>query len=126
MNHNEGFKLMWYACECGHTERIWNSRNGVTPFGLACPSCGKPSLLHVAWGGDNYAPKHKCHKGQRFFRDGTPDEAAEIMARRLDSMQEEYPSSPDEYAEMVQAAREGKMSEFQKGWPMIDRAEKKS
>ena len=39
-NHAEAFKLMIYACEnpdCLHQEKIWNSRDGVTPF-------GKPAL----------------------------------------------------------------------------------
>jgi len=29
--HAEAFKLMIYACSCGHRETIWNSRDGVTP-----------------------------------------------------------------------------------------------
>lgn len=77
----EAFMLMWYACDCGHRERIWNSRDGVTPFALMCPSCAGEmgTLRHIAWQWDKYAPDHKPHPGQRFFRDGTPDEAQAIM-----------------------------------------------
>jgi len=38
--HVEAFCLMHYACDCGHHEVIWNSRDGVTPFTAPCPSCG--------------------------------------------------------------------------------------
>jgi hypothetical protein len=32
-NHGEAFALMTYRCDAGcHTEVIWNSRDGVTPF----------------------------------------------------------------------------------------------
>lgn len=82
----EAFCLMWYACKCGHQERIWNSRDGVTPFSLPCPSCDAPTLSHDRWTEDRYAPDHKLHLGQRFWRDGTPDEAEAIMHRRLDAL----------------------------------------
>lgn len=74
---------MWYACKCGHQERIWNSRDGVTPFCTMCPSCGSPndvgSLQHVRWRDDVYAPDHKPAPGQRVWIDMTRA-AAEIYA----------------------------------------------
>lgn len=118
-NHGEAFMLMAYACECGHREVIWNSRDGVTPFGATCPSCGKPSLRHVDWQRDVYAPDHKLHKGQRFWRDGTPDEAEAIMRRRIEMMKDRYPLEPGQAERLIREAREGKY-EFRKGWPMID------
>lgn len=60
--HAEAFCLMWYGCKCGHRERIWNSRDGVTPFGMGCPSCGG-SMSHVDWQKDILAPQHQLNRG---------------------------------------------------------------
>ncbi len=117
--HGEAFALMNYACACGHREIIWNSRDGVTPFGMSCPSCAKPTLLHVDWHADVCAPDHKPHRGQRFWRDGTPDEAEAIMRRRIERMQTTHPIEPDYAAQLIQHARDGE-GEFQKGWPTIE------
>lgn len=56
----EAFCLMWYACDCGHRERFWNSRDGITPFGTSCPSCGGV-MNHVQWPLDTLAPDHVPH-----------------------------------------------------------------
>lgn len=66
-NHAEAFCLMWYKCEsCPHCERIWNSRDGVTPFGTSCPSCSG-SMYHMMRG-MVHAPQHKLRHGQKFWR----------------------------------------------------------
>jgi hypothetical protein len=119
-SHGEAFMLMTYACDCGHQETIWNSRDGVTPFGLGCPSCGQPTLRHVDRRCDAYAPGHKLHKGQRFWRDGTPDEAEAIMRRRIERMQDQYPLDPAQAEGLIAASRDGSTGEFQAGWPTID------
>lgn len=121
--HGEAFMLMTYACECGHREIIWNSRDGVTPFGSTCPSCGKPSLRHVDWQRDVYAPDHKLHRGQRFWRDGTPDEAEAIIRRRIETIKDRYPLRPEDAERLIRNAREGgDDSEFRKGWPALSQA----
>ncbi|RKR46267.1 hypothetical protein [Paraburkholderia sp. BL17N1] len=84
--HTEAFCLMWYACECGHRERIWNSRDGVTPFGFQCPSCKEPKLRHVNWNLDQYAPKHVPAPGQRVWIDLTRDRALEIARRTVNQV----------------------------------------
>jgi hypothetical protein len=81
--HSEAFCLMWYACECGHRERIWNSRDGVTPFGFQCPSCKEPKLKHVDWKFDQHAPDHVPAVGQRIWIDLTRDRALEIARRTV-------------------------------------------
>lgn len=80
---NEAFALMWYACPCGHRERIWNARPGVTPFAMGCPSCGKPSLTHVDWGRDERKEDHKPHFGQRVWIDMTLERARTRARRHL-------------------------------------------
>lgn len=119
--HKEAFCLMWYACKaCGHRERIWNSRDGVTPFGCDCPSCGK-IMDHVEWRSDEYAPSHKLLPRQRFWRDGTPDEAEAIMRGRIEkSKGGRWEVPPDAVPELIKAARNEEEGEFQKGWPMLD------
>jgi hypothetical protein len=88
MNHNhaEAFMLMNYACrdpECQHHEIIWNSRDGVTPFGMNCPSCGGNELIHCNWKLDKYAPDHKPHAGQRVWIDLTPERALVHAQRQI-------------------------------------------
>lgn len=120
-NHKEAFCLMWYACHCGHKERIWNSRDGVTPFGCQCPSCGAV-MQHVNWQSDKPAPDHKLLRGQRFWRDGTPDEAEAIMRNRIARAKGSgLEPTPEIAAELIALARsESDDSEFPKGWPMLD------
>jgi hypothetical protein len=120
--HKEAFCLMWYACKaCGHRERIWNSRDGVTPFGCNCPSCNG-TLNHVEWHNDTPAPDHKLIPGQRFWRDGTPDEAEAIMRRRIEKAKgTQWEAGPETVAQLIKAARdESDESEFRKGWPVLD------
>lgn len=124
--HGEAFMLMRYRCEkCGKQEMIWNSRDGVTPFAVSCSVC--PGMMqHVDFGGDIYSPDYKPGVGHRYFRDGTPDEAADIMRRRLDRMRDQYPTTPEYERELIEGARNAHATggqnfhEFQKGWPMLD------
>lgn len=125
-NHKEAFCLMWYACDkCRHRERIWNSRDGVTPFGTTCPSCGG-IIRHADFQLDKPAPDHKLHSGQKFWRDGTPDEAEAIMRLRIEKMKvgpyalSGYSLSAEKIADLVRFAREGNEGEFQPGWPALD------
>lgn len=82
--HVEAFCLMQYACrDCGHREVFWNSRDGVTPFCTACPSCGQPSLSHVNFHADRYAPDHKPHKGQRIWLSMTKERAQALATKAV-------------------------------------------
>ena len=121
--HGEGFCLMWYECECGHRERFWNSRDGVTPFCLGCPSCGQASLRHIHWSRDKHTPNHKPHYGQGIWRDGTPEEAALFMAQRLDKcIGTPYEVDDEKRAQLIEAARTDSDGEFRPGWPMFERS----
>lgn len=124
----EAFMLMRYACrDCGKNELIWNSRDGITPFGVGCSreDCDG-TMNHIDWRGDLYAPAYKPSPGERFFRDGTPDEAAAIMQRRIDMTRDQYPVTPEYERELVEGARNAHATgdqnfhEFQKGWPTLD------
>lgn len=131
--HKEAFCLMTYECVgshkslsertggCGHRERFWNSRDGVTPFMMQCPSCGG-DLQHVKWGDDVRAQNHKPHWGQGVWRDGTPDDAERIMRKRIESCKgTQYECDEARTEQLVKMARDGGEGEFQKGWPMFTR-----
>lgn len=77
--HAKAFCLMWYACECGHQERIWNSRDGVTPFRTLCPSCGSAGMQHERWNEDACEPNHRPRAGQRVWVAMTRPRAEEIV-----------------------------------------------
>ena len=86
-NHKEAFCLMTYRCkDCGFEERIWNSRDGVTPFGLACPHCKGHNHYHEDWQYDQCNPFFCLFMkpGQRYFISMTMERAREYAARRVD------------------------------------------
>jgi len=75
-------------------------------------------MRHNYWHMDEVNPEHKLHKGQRFWRDGTPDEAEAIMKKRIMN----HPPCCEAHAkELITWARNGDDGEFHKGWPFLDR-----
>lgn len=120
--HGEAYMLMTYDCPCGHCEVIWNSRDGVTPFAMGCPSCGNATLRHSDWNGDVRAPNHTPHHGQGVWRDGTAADAVAIMTKRLDGcIGTKYEADAERRAALIDLVRRGDAEEFQKGWPMFER-----
>lgn len=138
-SHAEAFCLMQYQCKtCGHLETIWNSRDGVTPFSMRCPSCGNPNqsmggMYHVGRGRyyvgrDRYAPKHKLHRYQKYWRDMTADEAIHYVEQRYGQLEgTEYEMSKEKRDEWIAKIKEhwGKdnqydLCSFHKGEPMLD------
>lgn len=125
--HKEAFALMWYACPCGHRERIWNSRDGVTPFGgILCTSCGgkgleKRGLSHVDFYLDEPVVDHKLRDGQQFFRDGTAADAVAILNRRFAYYISIGQQVPRHVVEKMMADAHAQSGEWQAGWPMVDR-----
>lgn len=94
--HAEAFCLMWYRCECGHLERMWNSRDGVTPFATVCPTCGMPKLTHAYFGSDFYAPDHKPHHGQRVWVNMTKERATQYVRTRMNQLRDRLRIDPEE------------------------------
>lgn len=118
-NHVEAFALMHYQCKsCQHRIRVWNSRDGVTPFGIACLNCGE-DMLHIAWAYDvrkvNYIPE----PGGPVFID-LPDELKPVIARiRIEASRgtEFYPEDAIAYTKLLQGLIDG----FQEGEPFLIR-----
>ena len=73
------YAIMWYACVCGHQEKVFNARDGTISQQLVCPSCGKPRLNRVTNMAVEINPNHVPHWGQKYFRDGTLKEAAKVV-----------------------------------------------
>lgn len=86
MKHKEAFKIMSYRCECGSQEKLWNSRDGVTPFSIPCQQCGDGmGMVHVDWQQDVFAPIFSPPAGSRYFADMTIERARQHAVRNVDS-----------------------------------------
>jgi hypothetical protein len=69
MNHkyNEAYCLMTYRAADGYEEYIWNSRDGVAPFGYADPEHG--DMRHVDWHKDQRKVAHVPEVGDFIWVD---------------------------------------------------------
>jgi hypothetical protein len=84
--HKEAYCLMKYqTMDKLETEYIWNSRDGVTPFGVKSRNT-KKDLFHVDWEKDQYLPNYIPPMGSRVFVDLT----VEIARRMATQMVEEH------------------------------------
>lgn len=64
---NEAYVVMIYRCrKCAHRERIWNSRDGVTPFLVDCRRCGGEAQ-GITPKGAQPQPGHRPQPGERIF-----------------------------------------------------------
>lgn len=119
--HGEAFCHMTYRCGLGHTIQIFNSRDGVTPFGITCPKCGNQKMYHVGppYAYDIYDPTYIVLVGDWFFRDGTAADAALIIGERInrigmDGIREMGFTDRQEFIRAL-----GQSEEFRQGWPML-------
>lgn len=79
--HVEAFCLMLYQCiNPTHVEILWNSRDGVTPFMIACRYCGQDAK-HILWKSDLCVPDFKPPKGMRIFVDLTEDKSRAYLTK---------------------------------------------
>lgn len=119
--HAEAYCLMTYACtniKCNHLEKIWNSRDGVTPFGCQCPSCGQATLMHYVRGfiadpQENY----KLNHGQKFWRNMHAHEAIDILNSMIAQIKKQGGPITDEQISSVKKTR---LEEVKNGIPFLD------
>lgn len=89
--HGEAFALMLYRDDTtGREEWIWNSRDGVTPFGVE-------GMKHADWFRDVRAPWHLPPIGSRIFVDLTVERAHEHAV----TVYERYASDPEYRADFL-------------------------
>ena len=114
--HKEAYALMTYQCRaCGAREVLWNSRDGVTPFGIDCRVCGE-TADHVEWGRDRFAPNHEPAPGDRVFVDLLPEQMRAIMRRRLEQARgSSYEVPQEEWQDYIDRAA----MDFRPGEPHI-------
>lgn len=75
---------MTYATDDGKiVERIWNSRDGVTPF-IVMTRDGSKQMTHVEWNRDEYRPDHVPQNGDRIFADMTREVARAYAVKRVE------------------------------------------
>lgn len=82
--YKEAFMLMTYQCqECSVEERIWNSRDGITPFSVGCREC-TGLMNHLRWHDDRYAPQFVPLPGSRIFVNLTMERSYASARRRVE------------------------------------------
>ncbi len=122
--YKDAFCIFWFACKCGHQEKVWNSRDNYIPSNIICSSCGKmagiPSGAPV-----EYDPKHQLNHGQKFFRDGTPEEAIKLATAHADKVIKNGSMVPgQEHMVYIEEDRkpliEAILKKFKEGWPCVD------
>lgn len=122
-NHKEAFCLMRYGCQdCNHRELIWNSRDGVTPFGTTCPSCGNLNFVHMDWHWDKLTPNYKLNPYQKFWREGTQEEAVALITAQYNDYLKHNPieNISQRLAIAIQNIKDGKSLDYRPGWPVLD------
>lgn len=83
--HGEAFRHMTYASRDGSARlRIWNSRDGVTPFGCSHPVTGV-ELFHAGpWSLDRYDPAYVPDVGEWVWVDLHPERAMELAVANVE------------------------------------------
>jgi hypothetical protein len=97
IKNNDAYKIMYYQCEnemCKRLERIWNSRNAVSPFTVGCPICGS-TMSHVFWNEDVFNQNYVPLKGQRYFADYTRERAEKVAKAYIDRFQKTEYALPE-------------------------------
>jgi hypothetical protein len=115
------FAHVRYNCStCGHTETIWNSRDGMIPSTAYCVNCS--GSMELAPNPDTYVspdPEFKLVPGQRIIRDGTVDEAWNAVVKKLCLWFSLTEPELLDNSDHVQLAHDTMESSFEEGWPII-------
>lgn len=109
--HREAFCLMLYRDSADNEEWIWNSRDGVTPYGVTSKQ-GHESV-HVEWTRDRCVPEHRPLVGDRIFVDLTIERATEFRRRQVETywdqtilghkMSDHWPNKENAIADLAQS-----------------------
>lgn len=100
-NHAEAFSLMTYCCEslkCNNRIRVYNSRDGVTPYVTMCPIC-KGEMVHSFR--DVFYPDYALKPGDYYFRDMTREELLEALRYQVERYYSTRQGGSDDEKEAV-------------------------
>ncbi|MDH5184458.1 MAG: hypothetical protein OEX12_11275 [Gammaproteobacteria bacterium] len=129
--HKEAFCAMHYHCgTCNITEIIWNSRDGVTPSMVRCNEPGCDGVMkHIHFNLDAVHLEYNLLHNQRYFRDGTIEDAMSITKEVYDRSKKDMLASGHFESELewqtargaaVVDVRMGEGTPFPQGWPKLD------
>lgn len=93
--HGEAFCHMRYGTEDGRTwMTVWNSRDGVTPFGMKHPRTGDDITHLPPWSADVFDPFHVPDVGAYVWIDLNPERAMQLAMRNVEHWwdNEDYPA----------------------------------
>lgn len=106
--HSEAFCLMTYQSDQGDRVRIWNSRDGVSPFIIIL---GYTPYKHVDWDQDEYRPDFVPPIGSLIFVDSTAENIAIVTEQYFDEHWDD-PKDPWIPTHARAMGREGAMAEY--------------
>lgn len=90
----EAFCLMKYKSRVSDAfELVWNSRDGVTPFGIRLRNGEEAE--HVEWQRDQYLPNYVPAVGDRVFVDMTPEAALTIAKKNVALYRKQLAERPE-------------------------------
>ena len=91
-------------------------------------ACGG-NAFHETWNLDVFARNHDPLPGERYFRDGIPEEARSIMRARIERIRDHFPITDEEDSMLIESVggeytADGDRpmivtEEFAPGWPML-------
>jgi hypothetical protein len=93
--HGEAFCHMQYVSNDGQVVRsVWNSRDGVTPFGFRDPETGA-DLTHVNWSMDRCEPAYEPKISDYVWIDLHPERALQLATEKVEAWWDapDYPMS---------------------------------
>jgi len=97
LRHAEAYALMIYYCkDCRNQEILWNSRDGVTPFIIACRFCGEHEASHISWRADIQVPDFVPTDTMRVFVDITEQNWESYVDKEWNRGLSEYYNSKEE------------------------------
>lgn len=116
--HAEAFCHMTYESYDGtESERIWNSRDGVTPF-IVTLKTGKEAR-HVNWHDDIRTVDWKPQPEDRIFVDLTKEKALEIAEQRIQHLKDGDNLLTDEDLPSKEELATIYMNEYGSGTPIL-------
>ena len=93
----DAYLLMVYACNCGHKEVIWNSRDGDVPFSVPCSKTECNSVMSRTNDLNIRRKNPKLPHGSKYFVDMTEVRANLLAFETCSMLQRRGTLSSDDF-----------------------------